>query len=75
MNIPAPRVSIPESLEQKVVEIHECFLCGDTTNNIRFCSMCNHYFCDLCRVKYGERLQAAAKEKAEKLKNIFKKFW
>jgi hypothetical protein len=54
----------------EVIEIHECFLCGDTTNNVLYCSMCNHYFCDGCRKKYGTRIMAAVEEKLTAIKRF-----
>lgn len=39
----------------------KCHICKDTTT-IRFCSLCNHWFCSDCRGKFFHRGLEAIKQ-------------
>lgn len=39
----------------------KCYYCDSTDTT--FCSVCEHYFCDRCRIRYDKRIISMIKEK------------
>lgn len=55
----------------------KCRLCG-STENLEYCSICHKYFCQDCKDKYPERVEAMMQERVvDPVKNfldtLFKK--
>lgn len=45
--------------------MNKCYFCDSI--NTQYCSLCGHYFCDICRSKYDKRIIAMIKEKFKKI--------
>lgn len=43
---------------------NKCYYCDST--NTKYCSLCEHYFCDKCRKRYDKRIISMIKEKFKK---------
>lgn len=42
----------------------KCYYCYSTDTN--YCTLCKHWFCDICRYRYDKRIISAIKERFSK---------
>ena len=52
-----------------------CYICGSTTNDVRFCGLCRRWLCATCRADPVARARAAAADHVPALAPVADLAW